>query len=433
MSNIQLDLFSQNSESSQEFFTRKRSWSAAKHRIMLRYIQSYCYNLGGEKASQSKHLNYVDGFAGEGSYDEGIGIEDFVNESNFWKRYDINLLDTDGSPLIALKCAKGFRAEERVNLRCLFAEANKRTNQKLRENCSAHATDLDLKIYDPQPFSHTFPQILQDLNGYPTVFFLDAFGVKGLSFEQICSIGDYVSKAKGELFLLFHNVAVARHAGFLTTKSDNERMKRTAETYMRNLTTLLGPNSDQEWKPQWEELKDQSQEFERWALHYFVHRISRESQFKGVATYEIKERYNDTRPMYSIVACSNHPWKAFGYFLNDFFVDEDRFLFYEEDKSKRNRNFLEQKWNQQVHQRKVDAKPEIIKILNQTNRQWKKLDDVITDVILALSTKGFGLGFLKRSDYRIIMLELFKERIIQADSLGRNNVPKLESKVRIVQ
>jgi hypothetical protein len=67
----QLSLFANDSESA-NYFNRKREWSASKHRIMLKYIQSFCYNLGGDNIYQSKILNYVDGFAGEGKYEQGI-------------------------------------------------------------------------------------------------------------------------------------------------------------------------------------------------------------------------------------------------------------------------------------------------------------------------------------------------------------------------
>lgn len=434
MSEGQLSLnFYPGSESSQEFFTCKRSWSASKHRIILRYIQAHCYNLGGSKKFQSRHINYVDGFAGEGKYDEGFGIEDFVNSSDFWNRYNIDLLNTDGSPLIALKCARAFSEEGRVNLRCFLAEENKKTNQKLRENCESIGMGLDYKIYEPKTFDKTLPQIMSELHGYPTVFFLDSFGVKGLTFEQICQISEYVSSHKGELFLLFHNVSVARNAGYLTQKSDNEKMKKAAETYMRNLTALLGPNSDKDWQPQWLTLKDKQQQFERWALDYFVNRVGKESKFKGIASYEIKERYNDTRPQYSIVVCSNHPRKAFGDFLNEFFADENKFLFYAEDKSKMNRKFLEQEWNRQVEKRKADIQPVIIRILQENNQQWMLLKDVITEIILKLGHLGYDLGFLKRSDYRIILIELFKKGVIQAETLSRKGEPTLESKVRIMR
>lgn len=433
MTDAQLSFnFGHDSDSTQEFFAIKRSWSASKHRIMLRYIQAHCYNLGGNKIFQSRNINYVDGFAGEGKYDKGFGIEDFVGASTFWKRYNINLLDTDGSPLIALKCARAFQQENRVNLRCFFAEAKKQTNQKLRENCEAVGKGLDYRVYPPHSFEKTFPQIMSELNGYPTVVFLDAFGVKGVSFGQICTIGDYLSQHKGELFLLFHNSAVARHAGYLDVNSTNPTMLKAAHTYMKNLTMLLGTNSDQDWKPKWGELRELPQQFERWALRYFVDRIARESRFKGVATYEIKEKYTDTRPMYSIVVCSNHPPKAFGEFLNDFFADENRLLYFVEDKNSLLRNFLEAEWRRQVEDRKVEIESEIIEVLKEISKRWIKLDDLITKIILEISCRGRELGFLKRSNYREILIELYKKNIIEAETLGKNKLPTLQNRVKIV-
>ena len=198
MKGDQLSLFDQQPEDSDNFFTRKRDWSAAKHRILLRYLQAHCYNLGGDKSYQSRYINYVDGFAGTGKYQEGIGIEDFVNDSKFWaNKYNHEFENTDGSPLIALKCAKLFSQEGRVNLRCFFIEANPSFNKELKENCLAVGQDLFYKLYEAKTFDAAFPEVINDLNTYPTLFFLDTFGVKGVTFDQICSIGNYVRQNKG--------------------------------------------------------------------------------------------------------------------------------------------------------------------------------------------------------------------------------------------
>ena len=118
--------------------------------------------------------------------------------------------------------------------------------------------------------------------------------------------------------MLFHNIQVARNAGQYKTTYPNFKEQQTAESFIKNLTNLLGVDSDMDWKPKWLELKDQPQEFERWALEYFKERMRKEGGFKGVTSFEIKETYNDIRPQYSIVVGSNHPEKAFGYFLNNF-------------------------------------------------------------------------------------------------------------------
>ncbi|MEA5579303.1 three-Cys-motif partner protein TcmP [Anabaena sp. UHCC 0451] len=411
-----------------EYFNRKRTWTATKHRIMLRYIQAFCYNLGGSQGFQSNYLNYVDGFAGEGKYDEGIGIENFIGKSDFWNRYKTDFLDSDGSPLIALKLAKIFELEKRVTLRCFFTEEDKERNQKLNINCSLIGEGLSYKIYDYQRFDKALVQIMNELENYPTLFFLDAFGVQGVTFEQICSIADYVSKNKGELFLLFHNRAVARNAGFYKTDYQDYKKQKTAETYTQHLTKLLGDNSDLDWKPRWLEYQQEEQKFEKWALKYFKDRLQKDSCFKGIASFEIKEEYNDTRPQYHIVVGSNHPQKALGVFLNDFVYQENELLFYQDDKSGKYHKFMSQEWERQNNERISTIKPQIIDILRSKNQDMT-LEDAITFIILEIG----NLGYLSRAKYREIFLKLYEEKIIEARELGARGKLTLKNFIRVVK
>lgn len=429
MEGEQLSLFSTESNSSDSYFTRKRSWSASKHRILLRYIQSYCYNLGGNKAYQSDQINYVDCFAGSGKYEEGIGIEDFVNNSKFWaSKYQHEFKNTDGSPLIALKCAKLFNQERRVNLRCFFIESNLSLNQQLQDNCKLTGENLFYKIYEPQKFEEALPKIFQDLHNYPTFFFLDTFGVKGVTFEQICSIGNYLSQHKGELFLLFHNRQVARHAGHHKISYDDPKQQKTSKTYTRNLTKLLGSNSDKDWKPNWLKLKTQSQEFEKWALEYFKDRIRNETNFKGVTSFEVKETYNDNRPQYSIVVGSNHPEKAFGEFINEFVWEEEKLLFFQ-DSHQGSHKFLEKEWNSENDRRIAIIKPLSVDILKKIRPEWISFKDVITQIILGSK----NIGLLKRTQYyNDILGSLYKEGILEIKNPGSKKDYTLKSLLRII-
>jgi three-Cys-motif partner protein len=429
VSGKQLSLFEQQPEDSGDFFTRKRSWSASKHRIMLKYIQSFCYNLGGDQPYQSKYLNYVDGFAGTGKYDQGIGIENFVGNSNFLKKYSNDFSDTDGSPIIALKWAKIFSQENRVNLRCFFNEANKKVNEKLKINCQSLINELFCKIYEPKKFALCLPELMNDLENYPTLFFLDTFGVKGVTFEQICLIANYVSQYKGELFLLFHNIQVARHAGQSTARSEDPQKLKAAQTYTQNLTALLGPNSELDWKPKWLELNNLPQHFERWALEYFKSRLLKESSFRGVGSFKIREDYNDRRPQYSLVVCSNKPEKAFGEFLNEFFWEEDKLLYFKDNQSKTAQEFLEREWNHETNERIIKVKPIIINLLREHLINWMPVNEVITLLILKMG----DLGYLKRTQYREILLKIHQEGILEARNLGTKGKVILESQIRIVK
>lgn len=426
MSGKQLSLFDQHPE---DFFTIKRPWSASKHRIMLRYIQAFCYNLGGKEVYQSMYLNYVDGFAGAGKYSLGIGIENFVNSSKFLKKYSNEFSDTDGSPIIALKWAKIFSQENRVNLRCFFNEANKKINKALKNNCNPLIQDLFCKIYEPKEFALCLPELLKDLENYPTLFFLDTFGVKGVTFEEICLLANYLSQYKGELFLLFHNIQVARHAGQSTARSNDPRMLKAAQTYTHNLTALLGPNSELDWKPKWLEFKNNPQHFERWALDYFKLRLINESSFKGVGSFEIKETYDDSRPQYSLVVCSNKPEKAFGAFLNEFFWDEDKLLYFKNNQLKTAQEFLEREWNHETNERINQIKPVIVDWLCQHLSNWESVDDVITQLIVKIGK----LGYLKRTQYREILLKLHQKGILEARKLGKKGQVTLNSQIKIVK
>ena len=431
MEGDQLSLFDQQPDDANNFFNRKRDWSASKHRILLRYIQAHCYNLGGRKSYQSRYINYVDGFAGTGKYGEGIGIEDFVDNSNFWaSKYKHEFENTDGSPLIALKCAKLFFQEGRVNLRCFFIEADTDKNKQLQENCNLIGDGLSYKVYEPQKFEDAFPKLIGNLENYPTLFFLDTFGVKGVTFEHICAIGNYVSQNKGELFLLFHNRGVARYAGQSTTSSQEIRMQKAAETFSKNLTALLGFNSDRDWKPKWLELKDKPQSFEKWALEYFKDRMRKESGFKGVTSFEIKETYSDSRPQYSIVVGSNHPEKAFGEFLNEFVWEEERLLFFQENKANNIQKFLQKEWENENKRRIEKIKPESIKILRAIRPDWISFKDAITKIILGIT----DIGRLKRTQYyNDILASLYKEGMLEIRNPGSKKPYTLDSLLRIVE
>ena len=397
---------------------------------MLRYIQSYCYNLGGNKAYQSESLNYVDGFAGIGKYTEGIGIEDFVKNSKFWSsKYEHDFENTDGSPLIALKCAKLFREEKRVNLKCFFIESKRDFNKKLRNNCETVGEGLSYKIYKPQTFEVAFPELMTDLENYPTLFFLDTFAVKGMNFDNICEIGNYVSQYKGEVFLLFHNIQVARNAGQYKTTYPNFKEQQTAESFIKNLTNLLGVDSDMDWKPKWLELKDQPQEFERWALEYFKERMRKEGGFKGVTSFEIKETYNDIRPQYSIVVGSNHPEKAFGYFLNDFVFEENKLLFFQ-DNYEGIQKFLDKEWQAEEKKRLAIIKAQSLEILHQIKPEWQSFEDIITYIILKMD----DLGCLKRTQYyKDILGSLYQEGRLEIQNPGSRDPYTLKSLLRIVE
>jgi three-Cys-motif partner protein len=405
---LSLDFNNQNEQNSEDYFASKRDWSASKHRILLRYIQSFVYNL-----SNYNQINYVDGFSGTGSYEKGIGIEDFVNNSKFWvSKYSHNFKNNDGSPLIALKCAKLFLQEKRANLRCFFVESDKKSHHELTLNCHHEDQENSYIIYEPKEFAELFEIIMNDLGKHPTLFFIDPFGVKGITFKQICTIGKYLKNYKGELFLLFHNRAVARHAGHFSKKI------KADQKFIDNLVGFLGINSEEYLQQKWLELKQQAQDFENWTLEYFKYKMLTEGGFKGVTSFPIKEEYNEKRPQYHIVVGSNFPQRVFGTLLNDSVFQETELLFKNSGKTENAKIFFEQQWQKEIRKR-IESVTERVKEILRNQTDWISCEDVITKIILALPE----IGYLKRTHYyQDILAAFYKEGILQTKNI--NTSPK---------
>ena len=207
-------------------------------------------------------------------------------------------------------------------------------------------------------------------------------------------------------------------------------MQRAAETYAHNLTEILGFNSERYWKQMWIELKNKPQEFERWALEYFKERMRKEGGFRGVTSFEVKERYRDNRPQYSIVVGSNHPEKAFGDFLNEFVWEEDRLLFFKDNKAKGVQKFLTKEWEFENQKRITMLKAESIKILRDIRPSWISFTEAVTHIILQPN----NLGLLKRTQYYNDILGVFyKEGLLEIKDPGLRKPYTWKSFLRIVE
>jgi hypothetical protein len=74
------------------------------------------------------------------------------------------------------------------------------------------------------------------------------------------------------------------------------------------------------------------------------------------------------------------------------------------------------------------VKNRVIEILAQKGSKSIILDDAITHLIL----KYDELGYLKRKQYREIMIELYHEGKFSAENLGNKNQLTLKSKIKVV-
>ncbi|MGC9504590.1 three-Cys-motif partner protein TcmP [Baaleninema sp.] len=437
--NKQLSLFDNDPNAQRDFFTRKREWSVAKHRIILKYLQASCYNL----AALSDTINYIDGFAGSGEYEEGAigGIEEFIKNSPFWKRYEPNFSDKDGSPIIALKTSRILQAEQRVNLRCFFVEENRERNQKLRDKCSAVGEGLGYKIYPPSGFEEILDNLMVDLGQglskpCPSLFFLDTFSPNGVGFESLKRIAEYQINFGGELFILFHNGYLSRQVGNAMSEKWKQQGKTTGDTFAKKVDSFFGASSKKAWRQKWEEIKrtdSPPQTFAKWAIEHYKQKLRDECSFKGVVSFEIKEEFNSVAPKYHIIACSRHPEKAFGVLLNDLVYEENKSLFFRDNFNQNLSEFLEQDWQRENQDQLKILKPHITRILADICSEWTLLDDAMTRLILTLDREGIlSMGKLKRKQYRSeVFIPLYQKGILEAETVGKQGLPRLTDRVRV--
>jgi hypothetical protein len=90
---------------------------------------------------------------------------------------------------------------------------------------------------------------------------------------------------------------------------------------------------------------------------------------------------------------------------------------------------MSQEWERQNNERISTIKPQIIDILRIRNQDWMTLNKAITMVILEIG----NFGYLNRTKYREIFLNLYEEKIIEARELGTSGKLTLENSIRVVK
>lgn len=139
--------------------------TGAKHDILRRYLQAWMPILsrGG-----FPRILYIDGFSGPGKYENG----------------------EDGSPIIALKAALGFRPILTAEIEFLFIEKDPARAQFLEDIITAMdlPRNFRTKVFGGESFEAVFEREYHNLLGTngrlpPTFAFIDPFGWKGVPFE----------------------------------------------------------------------------------------------------------------------------------------------------------------------------------------------------------------------------------------------------------
>jgi three-Cys-motif partner protein len=265
------------------------SWIAQPHTVakidILRgYLNAWFPILGS--STPKLPMFYVDGFAGPGRYVEG----------------------QEGSPLVALECAKGalisgFRANRWIagHVYCLFVETKPSTLALLESELPG--TPEHAWIHH-KTFLGDFDPVLETLRrDYPTAFgdaplfvFLDPFGPTGLSFKTVTSI---LNSPKSEVLLHFDADGAARMIRAL-----DKGFNRSSQ---ESLTQVFG---DESWRSVSTEHSGTNQSFEdttRDLVGLYLRRLRSVAGFAYPFQMITPSGTHDSEVGYYLIFATNHP------------------------------------------------------------------------------------------------------------------------------
>lgn len=135
--------------SNSSFFASRNPQAVLKHGVLTRY--AYYFSGRAGRATQGR-VAFIDGYAGEGRYEDG----------------------SPGSPLLLASEAERANLINRV-VRLAFVERDPACRAKLRTSLTEHGIIAD--HIDDRPFATAAPDLLDRYAGHSTFAFLDPFGL----------------------------------------------------------------------------------------------------------------------------------------------------------------------------------------------------------------------------------------------------------------
>lgn len=198
----------------QSYFQELKEWSERKHELLTKYLDGFVRILGGSTGL----VYYVDGFAGQGIYDDGA----------------------KGSPVLAAEYAAGLEGKH-YRLHCLNVEVDDQHFENLSANTEAFS---GVATNYHGEFGQHVDSIVSQIGLQPAIFFLDPFGLKGIEWEHIHKA--LTEPNVSELLIRIKPSDLARHAGFLDSDVEEAAAKR------QNLTDLLGFANEKDWAIVWQ-------------------------------------------------------------------------------------------------------------------------------------------------------------------------------------
>jgi three-Cys-motif partner protein len=202
------------SESSDDFFEGKRTWSKIKDEVLEKYMTPYLAKV----KTRGQRILLIDGFAGPGVFEDG----------------------THGSPLIM--CEK---AEERAkgNYHAIFINNKRKYHDKLRREIQQRgwSNSAEPRLGDTQIVLQEFLKTLKD----QTVFlYLDPFGPTGCNFDLLMPFLKRSYRFSTEILLTMNMPGMHR----LAARHVNEIGREDEEAIRANRQKLTNVFGGDYWK-----------------------------------------------------------------------------------------------------------------------------------------------------------------------------------------
>jgi three-Cys-motif partner protein len=198
--------------SSGDFHQARKTWSRIKHSILGRYLSLLLGKLG----RPGELLYYVDGFAGQGRYENG----------------------EDGSPLIAAKLAANpVQTSRRDVLRCINVEEKPDTYANLVEATRSYV-EKGIVTNLLGTFEDHLPASLKLVKSYPTFLFIDPFGTESAEISTLQTIAR--RRGKTEVLVRYDDTRVKRLLAWARNNWTGleERHRKTAEAFFARVSEL---------------------------------------------------------------------------------------------------------------------------------------------------------------------------------------------------
>lgn len=184
------------------FFDGKKPAAILKHAILDKYISPFVGKTG--LTSPDHRVAVIDGYAGEGRYDNG----------------------DEASPALLLRKARELHAINR-QLECYFVESEPVSLAKLRQVIATEGADLPMGALSGGIEDH-LDDLLTLVKGVPLLVYLDPFGVM-IPFGQTAQVFAQrpTQWPATELLINFSAVGLRRVAGVLTSTKENPGREAT--------------------------------------------------------------------------------------------------------------------------------------------------------------------------------------------------------------